>query len=67
MLMVWDPDDCLCDCCYDWCLYFTVKRLKNPDPVMDIEDLVLAGTKQRSVAYSYCVCETGYNTITHVR
>ena len=28
----------------------SVKRLKTRDSVMDIEDLVLAGTKQRSVA-----------------
>ena len=28
---------------------FLVKRLKTQDPVMDIEDLVMAGTRQRFV------------------
>ena len=29
-------------------IILSVKRLKNDDPVMDIEDLVINGTKQRS-------------------
>ena len=33
--------------------FLTVKRLKTRNTVMDVEDLVLAGTKQRS-AKNFC-------------
>lgn len=35
---------------------FAVKRLKKHSPVMDIEDLVMAGTQQRYVSVIDTLC-----------
>ena len=47
---------CVCVVCVCVCVFVPVKKLKDRDPVMDIEDLVIAGTKQRLVHTLYhCV------------